>query len=170
MGLKHYIEEHKDNLTEEKLYKIAKVFAKVIDNHVPDHIDKMERKVHCLISDGHYNEEFALEDVKHMYYVQNGNKVFAPYWDMNKVSKIYDSFKGNNPILDTYNLYDFYVTLNMIKSDNYKLYKSRFKNYSENELDNLFVEDAINWLDDSDNPFGESKIWEYINSHERKNK
>lgn len=163
MGLKHYIKENKNQLSGEKLFKVACIFAGVIDNHVDDHVDKMERKVHCIISDGHYNEEFAIADVKNMYYnVGNGN-VNAPYWTLDKVKEVYDSLKGDTAILQVYNVYDFYVALNMIKSDEYKLYKTRFRGYSEADLDKLFIEDTINWLDDDDNPYGHSKIWGYIN-------
>ena len=37
-------------------------------------------------------------------------------------------------------------------------------NNIDSQLDKLFIEDAINWLDDTDNPFGENKIWKYLNS------
>ena len=165
MELKKYIKDNISKLSEDKLLKITCMFAGVIDNHVDDHVEKMKRKVHCIISDGHYNEEFALEDVKKMYYVDNNDdKHFGSYWPLEKIKKIYDSYKGDNlKIFDVYNLYDFYVTINMIKSDNYRLYKNRFKNYGDSELDKLFIEDAINWLDDEDNPYGNSKIWKYLN-------
>lgn len=166
MELKNYIKENKNKLTQDKFEKIACMLAEVIDNHVDDHIDKMKRKVWCIISDGHYNEEFALEDVKKMYYTdKENNKHYAPYWDFDKIKEIYTSLKGEYiKVLDNYNVYDFYVTLNMIKSDNYTLYKNnRFKGYSDTELDKLFIEDALNWLDDEDNPYGTSKIWKYIN-------
>lgn len=52
----------------------------------------------------------------------------------------------------------------MIKNDNYVLYKKRFSGYSNAALNELFIEDAINWLNDLDNPYGTSKIWKYINS------
>lgn len=35
---------------------------------------------------------------------------------------------------------------------------------NDDMLDELFVEDALNWLDDLDNPYGTSKIWKYLNS------
>ena len=97
-----------------------------------------------------------------MYYDENGEK-YAPYWSWDIVKQVYNSYKQKEPILKDYNLYDFYVTLNMVKSDNYKLYEKRFKGYTDNQLDNLFIEDAINWLDDKDNPYGENKIWMYLN-------
>lgn len=165
MDIKQYIKEHKSELTFDKLFVVSQKLAHVVDDKLDSECtEKMKRKIHCIISEGHYNEEYALEDVKHMYYEYNNKKVFASYWPIEEVEEIYSSIKNSNRIFSVYNLYDFYVTLNMIKSDNYKLYKSRFKNYTESELDKLFIEDAINWLDDSDNPYGESKIWKYLNN------
>ena len=163
MELKNYIKENKNKLTQDKLEKIVCMLAGVIDNHVDDHVDKMKRKVWCIISDGHYNEEFALEDVRKMYYELNEVKHYAPYWDLEFVKELYNSSKGEYTILNDYNVYDFYVTINMIKSDNYKLYKTRFRNYSESDINRIFLEDTINWLDDADNPYGTSKIWKYLN-------
>ena len=163
MGLKHYIEKHINELNTVKREEILLLLAKVIDNHVEDHIDKLKRKIAGIKNDYHFDEETATNCVSKMYYDENG-KVFAPYWSLDVVKQIYDSNKAKFSILNNYNLYDFYVTLNMIKSDNYKLYKKRFNGYSDSQLDDLFIEDSINWLDDKDNPFGENKIWKYLNS------
>ena len=93
--------------------------------------------------------------------IANGEEVPEKIKYRNKIF-IYD--KDNQCyVVENYNEYDFYVTLNMIKSDNYELYKKRFNGYSDNQLDKLFIEDAINWLDDKDNPFGKNKIWKYLN-------
>ena len=35
--------------------------------------------------------------------------------------------------------------------------------HNDSMLDELFIEDALNWLDDSDNPYGLSKVWKYLN-------
>lgn len=162
MGLKHYIEEHIDQLNEIKKKEVIMLLSKVIDNHVEDHIEKLEKKIAGIKNDYHFDAETAEKCVSKMYYDENGKK-FAPYWPLDIVKQIYDSYKAKEEILRIYNLYDFYVTLNMIKSDNYKLYKKRFDGYSDSQLDNLFIEDAINWLDDKDNPYGEHKIWKYLN-------
>lgn len=162
MGVKHYLKEHIEELTHDKLIEVAELLAKVVDNHVEDHIEKLEKKIAGIKNDYHFDEETANKCVSKMYYDEEGKK-YAPYWNLETVRKIYNSHKDKEEILNDYNLYDFYVTLNMIKSDNYKLYKKRFNGYSENQLDNLFIEDAINWLDDKDNPYGNCKIWMYLN-------
>lgn len=162
MGLKHYIEEHINEFTHEKLVEVSELLAKVVDNHVEDHIDKIKKKIAGIKNDYHFDEETANTCIEKMYYDENGKK-YAPYWNLEVVRQIYNSYKSKEPILATYNLYDFYVALNMIKSDNYKLYKKRFSGYTDSQLDNLFIEDTINWLDDKDNPYGEHKIWMYLN-------
>lgn len=163
MGVKHYIEEHQGQLNGVQLLEISKLLGKVIDNHVEDHVDKIIRKIAGIKNNYRFDKETAEEVVSKMYYDENGKK-FAPYWEFDVVKDIYLSYKKQEPVLENYNEYDFYVTLNMIKSDNYKLYKKRFSGYSDNQLDKLFIEDAINWLDDKDNPFGENKIWKYFNN------
>ena len=161
MGIKHYLEEHATELTIQDYHKISNLLAKIVDNCV-DNIENVKRKIICIINNGHYTKETAEEDVAKMYYDDSGKR-YAPYWEFSVIEQIYNNYKKDNPILSVYNVYDFYVTLNMIKSDEYKLYKKRFSGYSESQLDNLFIEDAINWLDDKDNPYGEHKIWGYLN-------
>lgn len=163
MGVKTYIENHEEEFSTSDLIKISKLLAKVIDVHISDHEDKLIKKIAGIKNNYHFDLETAESCIAKMYYDEDGRK-FAPYWKFADVKAIYNNYKDSNPILNKYNEYDFYVTLNMIKSDNYKLYKKRFNTYSDSQLDKLFIEDAINWLDDTDNPFGENKIWKYLNS------
>lgn len=165
MSIYNHIIEHEDILTKDNLLNIIHVLS----NKVSDHLDKEEkhylkRKIWCIISDGHYNEKYAEEDVAKMYIHTNNGNFYAPFYKLEKTTQIYDSLKKSNDILSNYNKYDFYVVMNMIKSDNYNLYKKRFPGYNDNMLDELFVEDALNWLDDMDNPYGTSKVWKYLNS------
>lgn len=165
MSIYKHIIEHEDILTKDNLLDIIHVLS----NKVSDHLDKEEkhylkRKVWCIISDGHYNEKYAEEDVAKMYIATNNGNLYAPFYKLEKTTQIYNSLKKSNDILNNYNEYDFYVVMNMIKSDNYNLYKKRFPGYNDDMLDELFVEDALNWLDDMDNPYGMSKIWKYLNS------
>lgn len=165
MSIYKHIIEHEDILTKDNLLDIIHVLS----NKVSDHLDKEEkhylkRKIWCIISDGHYNEKYAEEDVAKMYIVTKNGNLYAPFYKLEKTTQIYDSLKKSNDILSNYNKYDFYVVMNMIKSDNYNLYKKRFPGYNDDMLDELFVEDALNWLDDMDNPYGLSKIWKYLNS------
>ena len=160
---KHLI-EHEDILTKDNLLHIVKLLSDEVSNKL-DSEEKhhLKRKIHCIVSDGHYNKKYAEEDVQHMYYVLNNEKFYGPYYSIEDAEAIYNSLKKSNDILSNYNVYDFYVALNMIKSDNYSLYRRRFSSFNDAKLDELFVEDTLNWLDDLDNPYGTSKVWKYLN-------
>ena len=151
MSIYNHIIENEDILTKENLLDIIHVLS----NKVSDHLDKEEkhylkRKVWCIISDGHYNEKYAEEDVAKMYIATKNGNLYAPFYKLEKTTQVYDSLKKSNDILSNYNKYN--------------LYKKRFPGYNDDMLDELFVEDALNWLDDMDNPYGMSKIWKYLNS------
>lgn len=165
MSIYKHIIEHEDILTKDNLLDIIHILS----NKISDNLDKEEkhylkRKIWCIISNGHYNEKYAEEDVAKMYIITKNGNLYAPFYKLEKTTQIYENLKQTNDILSNYNKYDFYVVMNMIKSDNYNLYKKRFSGYNDAMLDELFVEDALNWLDDMDNPYGMSKIWKYLNS------
>lgn len=110
----------------------------------------------------HFNEEFGKWQVEQMYYEDKaGNKHYAPYWSEEKVKSIYELNKHKIP--SEYTCWDFYVTMNMIKSDNYCMLKDWFPNASEEELNGKLVCMAVNYLNDSDAPHPTSKIWNYFN-------
>ena len=88
-----------------------------------------------------------------------GQKHYAPYWTDSEVEGIYELNKSSIP--SAYNLYDFMVTLNMIKSDYHNILEGWFEG-ADNEK--RYIELAINWLDDDDNPFGGERVWKYFNS------
>jgi hypothetical protein len=60
-------------------------------------------------------------------------------------------------------MWDFYVTVQMIHSDNINLINQWFNNISKEELNDKIIDMSINWLNDEDNPFGDHKIWGYFN-------
>lgn len=84
----------------------------------------------------------------------------APYYTKEQVSNIYEKVKDQ---IRPYNMWDFAVTLNMIKSDNDNLFRKWFVGISEAELQQKIIDAAINWLDDGDNPYGNEKVWRYFN-------
>jgi hypothetical protein len=96
-----------------------------------------------------------------MYYIDaNVVKHQAPYWGEPEVRLAYEQIKSKIP---HYNFYDFEVTLNMVKSDNCNKLKKWFPNATDEELKGKLIEEAVNYLDDEDNPYGDEKIWMYLN-------
>ena len=106
----------------------------------------------------HFDETFAKEQISKMYFEEGGLKHYAPYW--NDVTPLYVANKRK--LIQPYNKWDFEVALNMIKSDNCPLLKQWFPNADEKELQDKLVELTINWLNDEDNPYGDTKIWSYF--------
>ena len=106
------------------------------------------------------NEEFAEEDIKKMYYIdRNGARHDAPYWPASAVREIYDSVKAE---IKPYNACDFYVTMNMVASDNWALLERWFPGMSAEDRNRRTVELAVNWLNDPDSQHAENKIWQYL--------
>ena len=128
----------------------------------PEDYSQLERTVYCTMAGGHYNEKYAHEDVRGMYYTdRNGRQVHAPYWTDEQVEQVYSKVEKSIP--SAYNMWDFYVTLNMTKADNCNLFMRWWQSASDAERDERFIEMAVNWLCDEDNPFGDEKIWSYLN-------
>jgi hypothetical protein len=44
-----------------------------------------------------------------------------------------------------------------------RLLKIWFPGATEEELMSKLVEEAVNYLDDADNPYGTEKVWRYLN-------
>ena len=165
MSIYKCIIEHEDILNKDNLLDIIHLLS----NEIGDYLDKEEkhhlkRKVWCIISDGHYNKKFAEKDVEKMYVETSTGNLHAPFYTLEETTDVYNKLKKSNDILSHYNEYDFYVTMNMIATDNHNLYKKRFPNYGKEMITELYIEDSLNWLDDKDNPYGTSKIWKYLNS------
>lgn len=86
-----------------------------------------------------------------MYYTEDREKHYAPYWMCSEIEKIWD--KNKSQIEEpTYTMWDFYVTMNMLMSDNLKLLEERYPDSTNDEKTKILVEDAINYLNDEDNP------------------
>lgn len=146
-----------------KMWCVTKILSDSINEFVPEkQREVLLSKVYYSTKGGHFDESFANKSISKFYYIDaNGIKKYAPYWTEEEVRGIYDSIKGSIP---NYNFYDFMVTLNMIKSDNHNKLKKWFPQASEEEILSKYIEEAINYLDDEDNPFGTEKIWKYLNA------
>ena len=147
---------------EETMWKTLTAVSEAVEASMPEEErGRMLRKVYCAMSGGHYNEEFAEEDVSKMYYVDGkGMRHQAPYWPSSAVREIYDTVKGD---IRPYNACDFIVTMNMVASDMWPVLEKWFPGMSPEERNSRTVELAVNWLNDPDSPHPDSKIWKYLN-------
>ena len=157
------IKKYSNGKGENTMWKSVKIISDTVDLFLDDVAkDSLAREIYSAMAGGHYDESFAMGDVKRMYYVdENGEKKYAPYWTLQQTDMLYQGVKSRIP---HYNTYDFFVAMNMIKSDNIELLKKWFPNDNETECAMKVRDMAVVWLDDPDNPYGSEKIWRYLNS------
>ena len=162
MTLYELIKKYGEGRGEAMMWKAVSVISDAVDSYMPeDEKSALVRRVYGEMSDGHYNEEFAREDIAKMYYVApDGEKAYAPYWSEETLRSLYKRYKDQIP---GYNCYDWMVTMNMSKSDYIQIINAWFPDLSEEEKNDRIVQLSINWLKDSDSPFAERKIWGYLN-------
>ena len=146
----------------EKMWCTTKILSDSIDEFVPEkQKESLMHKIYYSVNGGHFNEEFAESAMEKMYYIDSSKvKQHAPYWPEYEVKNLYNTVKSRIP---DYNFYDFEVTLNMMKSDNCNKLRRWFPDATKEEITDKLVEEAVNYLDDDDNPYGKEKIWRYLN-------
>lgn len=166
MTLYELIKKYGKGLGENTMWNSIKVISDAIDpmrDSNPDWYWNLLKHTYCAMNGGHFNEEFAKWQVEQMYYIdKDGNKHHAPYWNEDAMKTVYNREKGNIP--SVYNYYDFCVTMNMLKSDNYCMLKKWTPNATEDQLDMMVSDMAVNYLNDPDAPYPTEKIWRYIMS------
>ena len=163
MNLYDFTKKYGEGKGEAMMWKTVRVISDAVEKDMSESAkSKLMRELYCKMSGGHYDEHFAKEDVAKLYYVgDDGKEHYAPYWTEEQVKSVYETIVPSIP--SDYNFWDFYATLQMVRSDNYQMYKDWFPNATAEELDKKFVRSAVNWLNDPDNPYGDTKIWSYLN-------
>lgn len=151
-----------DGKGESTMWDTVRVISAAVEEHMAvEDRDHLKMAVYEMMSGEHFDEFFAKEAVNRMFYIDNDGKQHnGPYWTDDVIRGIYDKVKSQ---IRSYNYWDFYVTLNMIASDNHGLVKDWFPNEDPQDLDKRFVQLAINWLNDPDTKHPNSKIWCYLN-------
>ena len=122
---------------------------------------KLLKKVYCKMSGVHFNDMFAKQQVSNMYFTDKYDvKHQGPFISESEVTQMYEKIRSK---ISNYNIYDFYVTVQMIYSDKYNMLIEWFGDIPKDDLTNKVMSMAVNWLNDDDNPFGSEKIWGYFN-------
>ena len=108
------------------------------------------RKMYGVMSDGHYNEEFAMYDVGMIEYTgRNGEKKRGGYWSADQVDEATRGFRFPSGV----NKWDKFVGFNLMYSDLCR------------KMDDAQVLDAayLFYFADEDWPGGSStKVWDYV--------
>ena len=78
---------------ESMMWDTVKVVSEFVDHKMSDKDkDEMMAKLHGMLSGGHFDEDYAVEAVTKMYYMdKDGTKRFAPYWTIPEVAEVYES-------------------------------------------------------------------------------
>ena len=82
----------------------------------------------------------------------------APFFTDEEIKEAFDHHKDD---ISDYNIFDLAVTMNLLRSDHHKLLKQYSKD--EEELKEMVVMMAIEYLQDPDCLHPTSKIWHNIN-------
>jgi len=149
---------------EDAMWKSISAISDAVETYL-DETSKNEllSEIYGIMSGGHYDENYAVACVSKMYYRdENGNKHSAPYWSEPQVRAVYEKVAKRIP--GAYTFWDFYVTLNMIASDNWPVIQKWFPGADEQAKTEKAVDLAVAWLDDPDNPYGDSKTWDYLHA------
>lgn len=148
---------------EDIMWASTKIISDAVEEFIPaDAKDHLRREVYELMCGGHFNEHFAKEAVRRMYYTDDkGDKHYAPFWTDEQVREVYDSVKSR---IKGYNCWDFYCTLHMTVTDMRDLLMKWFPGDTKEDRVRRYVEASVNWLCDEDNPYGNTKIWSYLNA------
>jgi len=162
MNLYEFTKKYSEGRGENAMWRSVSIISDAVEKSMPEADRKvLMRKMYEAMAGCHYNEEFAKEDVAKMFYVdEDGKEHNAPYWTESQIEDVYDSVRDEIP---DYNMWDFYVTMQMIKSDNCPLYRRWFPDESPSDMDTKFVEASVCWLNDADYRYTTTKIWHYLN-------
>lgn len=164
MSTKDLVKKYGEGKGEKVMWQAVDIISAALDNKLsPAEMDELERKMYALMQGCHYDEYFAYKEVEGMFFTDmKGVKHDAPYWTVDAVKQVWMQCKGK--VQDqTYNFWDFYVLMNMTKSDNCNLLRGWFPDATEEEMTAKLAEMAVNWLNDEDDPFGGGKVWGYFN-------
>ncbi len=160
MTLYELTKKYGEGKGEDMMWKTVHIISDAVESGMDDaHKAALMRKVYGVMSDGHYNEESAREDVAKMFYLDaDGERHDAPYWPEESVKAIYDGIRNKIP---DYNFWDFYTTMSMIASDNWCMLKRWFPGADTSDMNERIAEMSLAWLNDDDWPT-KTKIWDYL--------
>lgn len=164
MKTKDLIKKYGEGKGTDVMWESVGLISEMLDEKLtPEEMNCLEKKMYAMMQGEHYDDYFAKKQVEHMYYTdEKGVKHNAPYWTDDEVKQVYTAYKAK--LKGEVTFWDFYVALNMIKSDNCNLFHEWWPEADMAVLTQKIAEMTVNWLNDEDAPQGEAKIWRYFNS------
>ncbi len=162
MTTKELIKKYGEGKGEKVMWQSVDIISEALDAKLtPEEMDALERRMYELMQGPHYDEYFAKKQVEQMFYIdKKGEKHQAPYWTDDAVKQVWTRYKSG--IDSSYTFWDFYVVLNMIKSDNCNMFHAWWPEADEATLTQKVAEASVNWLMDDDDPLGGGRVWKYF--------
>ena len=161
MNLYQTIKDNWDSSSEKSMWATVEVLSEYLEQQDEEEKEEVLKKVYEAMTDGHFNQHFAEEQISKMMFTDlKGEVKTGPFFSMDTIKAIYDQIKDT---IKPYNVWDFAVTMNMIKSDNEVLFRKWWTSISEADLQQKIIEASVNWLDDPDYTPMNKKAWSYFN-------
>jgi len=153
MTIHNLIKRYGSGKGEHVMWDAIKAISEYVEENCEDEqCECMKRKLYAMMNGNHYNDDFAKCRIEKLYSVDaDGNEHYAPYWSDDEIESIFEDVKSLIPM--PYNVYDFAVAMNMVKSD----YGNLFTSWFGGNADKRIVEFVIAYLNDPDADDG--KIW-----------
>lgn len=160
MNFVEFVEKYQQDMTPEQMLSIAKAIGKYLSCKLSDaEVHHLCAMVHGVLSEEHFDKYFADDAISKMWYEDaDGTKHMAPFFTEEEINEIFDKHKDD---ISDYTIHDLAVTMNLLRSDHHVLLE-RYSKDAE-ELKEMVVLMAIEYLQDPDSLYPTSKIWHNIN-------
>lgn len=151
--------KNNDSIMWETTKMVSDALGPMMDSD-PEKYWKLIKDMYAVMCGDHFNENFAEWEVSEMYHKdKQGAMHKGQHWSIDQTDSVFEKMRSK--FSNTYNKYDWYVTMNMMYHDNYCMYKEWWPDAAEDVLTLKIAESSANYLADIDAEDG--KIWRYLN-------
>ena len=160
MDFIEFVESYQQEMTPEQMLSIAKAMGKYLSYKLSDvEVHHLCAMVYGVLSEEHFDKHFADDAISKMWYEDaDGNKHMAPFFTEEEIREAFDKHQDD---ISDYNIHDLAVTMNLLRSDHHLLLERYSKD--NDEMKEMVVLMAIEYLQDPDSLHPTSKIWHTIN-------
>ncbi len=160
MDIIQLIDKYQEGATTQQMLQVTKTIGRFVSEHADkEETGRLYKDIYGILSEWHYDQSFAEAAIAKMYYEdEEGGRRHAPYFTEEEIREV---FELNKDDISDYTVYDLAVTMNMLRSDNNRFLERYAKNTAE--MKEMVTCMAIEYLQDPDAPYPDSKIWHYIN-------
>ena len=160
MDFVDFVEKYQQELTPEQMLSIAKAIGKCLSFKLSDdEVHHLCAMVYGVLSEEHFDKHFADDAIRKMWYEDaDGIKHMAPFFSDDEIREAFDKHQDD---ISDYTIHDLAVTMNLMRSDHHVMLERYSKD--ADEMKEMVVLMAIEYLQDSDCLHPNSKIWNTIN-------